>query len=65
MDNILPEIHLEKCDGCGKCEQECPTEAVALVNDRPEFTQPEACTYCGICEDICPRGAIELFYQIG
>lgn len=63
-ETSLPEIIEEKCDGCGKCERDCPTRVVTLIDFKPQFTRPEKCTYCGICEDICPQNAIQLHYQI-
>jgi NAD-dependent dihydropyrimidine dehydrogenase PreA subunit len=61
---LLPEIHKDKCTGCGICENECPTGAVRMIENKPVFICAEVCSYCGICEDACPEGAIELHYQI-
>jgi len=60
----LPILHNERCTGCGKCENYCPTNAVHLLESRPVIGNPDACTYCGICEEVCPAGAIELFFYI-
>lgn len=30
-DEFYPEVHPEKCIGCGICEQVCPTEEVAIT----------------------------------
>jgi MinD superfamily P-loop ATPase len=60
----LPEIDLERCTGCGKCETQCPENAVQIIDRRPEITDRYACSYCGICEEICPVHAIQLSYQI-
>ncbi len=54
----LPRIDLDRCNGCGLCEQLCPTHAVEVLNGRATITRPEACTYCEVCESYCPTGAI-------
>jgi NAD-dependent dihydropyrimidine dehydrogenase PreA subunit len=61
----LPIIHCALCDGCGLCAEHCPGDAVEMIDQKPQITEPLNCTYCGICEEICPRSAIELLYQIG
>jgi ferredoxin len=54
----LPRIDLDRCNGCGLCEQLCPTEAVEVINGRAAITRPDACTFCEVCESYCPTGAI-------
>ena len=50
-----------RCNACGQCVTECPTEALTL---RPFGTQqvlefqPDACIGCEHCADICPEHAI-------
>jgi len=52
----MPQFDEEgDCDGCGKCVDSCPTEALALVNGKPERTVAE-CTYCSSCFFACPSG---------
>lgn len=46
-----------KCTSCGKCEKECPTNAVKLVDGRPVWG--EGCTHCMACISYCPAKAIE------
>ena len=46
-----------KCTSCGKCEKECPTNAVKLVDGRPVWG--EGCTHCMACISYCPAEAIE------
>jgi ferredoxin/coenzyme F420-reducing hydrogenase delta subunit len=55
------EVTLEHCNGCGRCVEDCPYEAVRLVNrtdQRPFLQQAEVnaanCVSCGICVGSCP-----------
>jgi formate hydrogenlyase subunit 6/NADH:ubiquinone oxidoreductase subunit I len=63
-ERVLPQINLELCSSCGTCVDTCPSEAVALIDERPVIVHPEDCAYCGDCEDLCPEGAISLPYEI-
>jgi ferredoxin/coenzyme F420-reducing hydrogenase delta subunit len=55
------EVALEHCNGCGRCVEDCPYEAVRLVtrsDQRPFLQQAEVnsanCVSCGICVGSCP-----------
>lgn len=61
---VLPIIDLNLCNGCGLCEQRCPTHAVAVCGGKARVVRPEDCTYCDICETYCPEGAIGRPFQI-
>ena len=52
-------IDLEKCEGCGDCVDECPTEAISMVNEKA-VVEEEACSDCGACVDVCPTEAITM-----
>ena len=56
--NVLPQIDLSQCTGCGLCVALCPTQAVTLVNRQAAITQPAHCIFCEVCESYCPVGAI-------
>jgi MinD superfamily P-loop ATPase len=53
-------VDLEKCSGCGKCEEVCNFNAIL----RDEYGKPKIipylCEACGACEEFCPTRAIEL-----
>lgn len=48
------------CTGCNQCPQDCPWEAITMVerdDDRPSLValvNPERCVSCGICAGSCP-----------
>lgn len=64
MREILPEIDLDACDGCGDCLRACETGALALVDDKVALVRPDQCRYDGGCEPACPVGAISLPYVV-
>jgi ferredoxin/coenzyme F420-reducing hydrogenase delta subunit len=55
------EVHLAHCNGCARCVEDCPHEAVQMVartDGRPFLKQVQvnaaACVSCGICVGACP-----------
>ncbi len=66
--NYLPEIDWELCNGCLKCVNVCPVEAMTLVSaNDPRFPKlrkakrdEEICLGCGVCLRNCERQAIQL-----
>jgi len=66
--NFLPEVSADLCNGCGKCVQVCPVQAIALVtaNDphlpKRKLARVDAdlCLGCGVCVRVCNRKALAL-----
>ena len=66
--NFIPQIELEQCNGCGKCVNVCPVEAMTLVsaNDphkskkRAARLNEDLCLGCGVCVRTCPTDGIGL-----
>jgi len=66
--NFIPEIEDESCNGCGKCVNVCPVEAMSLIsaNDphRPKTKlaklEEDLCLGCGLCVRSCPKDSIHL-----
>jgi len=65
---FLPVVDEAVCNGCGKCVQACPMEAVALVSTN-DPQQPrrmrakvdeEICLGCGVCARSCTRSGLKL-----
>ena len=46
----------DKCVGCGICVNECPFNAIGMIDNVAVIN--EACTGCGVCIEVCPLEAI-------
>lgn len=65
VDLPVPEIDLERCDGCGSCGEVCQFHALVMLQGRP-VVFPELCHGCGSCLLACPPGAVrEIPFPIG
>lgn len=66
--NFLPVVDTAVCNGCGRCVNACPVEAMVLVsaNDplRPKakkaVVNEEVCLGCAVCTRACPTRSISL-----
>lgn len=66
--NFLPMIDLVTCNGCGKCVNGCPVEAMTLVsandphkpNRKQAKVNEEICLGCGVCVSSCARLSVSL-----
>lgn len=47
---ILPD----KCEGCGICLRDCPSEAIAGGKRMVHIIDQGKCIKCGTCLDVCP-----------
>ena len=48
---ILPD----KCQGCGICLRDCPTEAISGGKRMVHIIDQSKCIKCGTCLDVCPE----------
>ena len=61
--NFIPVVDEETCNGCGKCVNVCPVEAMTLVSankpDKPRMKMArlndELCLGCGVCIRSCKK----------
>jgi len=54
----IPQVDSKKCDGCGRCQEFCAYNAIAVVN-KEVLIFPELCHGCGSCAYFCPHEAIK------
>lgn len=66
--NYLPDLDEATCNGCGKCVNVCPVEAMTLVSandpNRPSRKKAkldaDACLGCGVCVRNCPKNSLQM-----
>jgi Pyruvate/2-oxoacid:ferredoxin oxidoreductase delta subunit len=66
--NFIPVVDEEKCNGCSKCVNLCPVEAMTMVssNDPHKLQRKKAkldsriCLGCGVCLRGCQENALKL-----
>jgi len=66
--NYLAAIDRRRCNGCGKCVEACPVEAMVLVSaNEPRKPRRKTvrleeglCLGCGVCVGACDRGGLHL-----
>jgi MinD superfamily P-loop ATPase len=54
----VPRVDQKKCDGCGRCNEVCVYNAIAVTNKKV-LIFPELCHGCGSCVYFCPYEAIK------
>lgn len=55
---LYPKTDRKRCNRCGICARECPTEAINL--EKPYLTDSSKCITCCRCINICPTDARSL-----
>jgi ferredoxin len=66
--NFLPVVDEENCNGCSKCVNVCPVEAMTLVSannpHKPRMKKArlneEVCLGCGVCVRVCEKQGLHL-----
>lgn len=58
---LVAEVHLDNCNGCERCFNDCPYSAIMMQprNDGRQHAlqpvvDPKLCASCGICVGACP-----------
>ena len=65
--NWIMEVDLSKCNGCGKCAEACPTDAIEIAEEREggkrrrwAVRDETLCLGCGVCYQACKFGGITM-----
>ena len=66
--NFLPQVNEDSYNGCSKCVDVCPVEAMTLIsaNDPDKAKRKLAkvnediCLGCGVCVRVCTRNSLSL-----
>ncbi|MFC1949996.1 4Fe-4S binding protein [Chloroflexota bacterium] len=51
-------IDPEKCEGCGRCLEACPIDAVSGEKKQLHTIDQSKCVKCGACYDVCRFNAV-------
>ncbi|MCK5051757.1 MAG: hydrogenase iron-sulfur subunit, partial [Candidatus Cloacimonetes bacterium] len=62
IDPVLAFVHQDICDGCKKCLDSCPKQAISMNADGKAEVNEALCLGCGSCIASCPIEAIDLNY---
>lgn len=57
VDIPIPKVDETKCTYCGKCDEVCAYNAIAVLKGKV-LIFPELCHGCGACSYLCPESAI-------
>lgn len=54
----MKKFHVEDhCDGCSICKENCPMDAIKIIDDKPVWE--DKCNLCCSCINRCPKRAIQ------
>lgn len=64
IDDIIPQIDYEKCNGCGICTNVGHCNVISIEEEkgkkRAVVTRPKECYGCSVCYWLCARHAISM-----
>ena len=58
-----PIFKEDKCAGCRTCFENCPPDAITMVDDFPEVDLDQ-CIRCFCCQELCSYEAVEIKYPL-
>jgi MinD superfamily P-loop ATPase len=61
---VLPNLDIEKCNGCGLCVGVCSCNSFVFVEKILKMIETSECDFCQLCEMVCPTGAIYFSFDI-
>ncbi|SIQ88241.1 DUF362 domain-containing protein [Halanaerobium kushneri] len=58
-----PVFKEDNCVGCRTCAENCPPNAITMVDNFPEV-ELETCIRCFCCQELCSYDAVEIKYPL-
>jgi uncharacterized protein (DUF362 family)/NAD-dependent dihydropyrimidine dehydrogenase PreA subunit len=58
-----PVFKEDKCVGCRTCAENCPPDAINMIDNFPRVNLDE-CIRCFCCQELCPYDAVEIKYPL-
>jgi len=68
FNKLIPNINEDVCTFCGKCEKNCPYNAISIIeSSKKTLFFEDLCQSCGVCSYVCPvdKALIEKNKKIG
>ncbi|WP_319407119.1 DUF362 domain-containing protein [uncultured Desulfosarcina sp.] len=56
---LTPQADPDGCTACGTCVEQCPAQALSMLDDLPQVDM-DLCVTCFCCQEICPEKAMVL-----
>ncbi|MET1124071.1 MAG: 4Fe-4S binding protein [Archaeoglobaceae archaeon] len=60
MKRAIIVVDVDRCIGCGRCVQACPTSALALDGGKAKLVDERRCDGFGSCIAVCPSNALQI-----
>ncbi len=61
--DVKPVVSETECIGCTKCVRTCPTQAIAMTENKKAHIDHDICYGCGECPTVCPTRAISVEWE--
>lgn len=58
-----PVFKENKCVGCRTCAENCPPDAIIMIDDFPKVNLDD-CIRCFCCQELCPYDAVDIKYPL-